>query len=73
MYRSDDYSISNHSGTVQSTMDYLYTPMPSKSYQNVSSKEGRDGEKKQTPSKQFLTIPNKGNQDGEKKYREIHR
>lgn len=54
-------------------MDYLYTPMPSKSYQNVSSKEGRDGEKKPTPSKQFLTIPNKGNQDGEKKYREIHR
>lgn len=54
-------------------MDYLYTPMPSKSYQNAPSKEGRDGEKKPTPSKQFLTIPNKGNQDGEKKYREIHR
>lgn len=54
-------------------MDYLYTPMPSKSYQNAPSKEGRDGEKKPSPSKQFLTIPNKENQDGEKKYRETHR
>lgn len=67
MYRSDEYS------TVRSTMDYLYTPMPVKSYQNAPSKEGRDGEKKPSPSKQFLTIPNKENQDGEKKYRETHR
>lgn len=53
-------------------MDHAYAPQPSKAYQNVPCKEGRDGEKKSSPSKQFPNTPDRESQDGEKKYREIH-